>query len=365
MTNPAFSFDCDVNQFPSLTWNHLNINREHLSASAQVAAGKKTGSSGSAIPEGISVERKKPADLPPALSGMKTGMGKAFDAQFDDAADKLCLEADVYTVREAVQCDMAVHLPLEGGDGIRDIVIVARKGSGSSFIFETGGDDGSFAGNRIRILAEEGAKVHVALINLLGGDVMHFDSVGAAIGQGAKLELTELQLGGSKVFSGSCYELSGEFSSFEGRLAYLVDKKRSLDVNYVARQTGRNSSSSMMVDGVVSGEGSKTWRGTIDFVKGAVDAKGDEQENVLLMSPSAVNKSLPVILCDEEAVDGRHGSSIGRIGADILFYMQSRGIDELSAKKIMVKSKVASASRFIQDADVVARINRHLEGAFA
>ncbi|MBQ3801795.1 MAG: SufD family Fe-S cluster assembly protein, partial [Treponema sp.] len=104
---------------------------------------------------------------------------------------------------------------------------------------------------------------------------------------------------------------------------------------------------------------------TNHFLNGAAGAKGDEQENVLLMSPAAVNKSLPVILCDEEDVDGRHGSSIGRIGADILFYMQSRGIDELSAKKIMVKSKVAAASRFIQDSDVVDRINRHLEGAFA
>ena len=361
MANHDFSFDCDVNQFPSLTWNQLNINRGHLSVSAH------RGEAGvlPALPEGITVERKSLADLPPVLSGIKSGMGSEFDRQFEDAAVKLGLEADIYTVQEGRTDGGAVHLSLGGGDGIRETLIVARKESGSRFIFESSGNDGSLAGNRIRILVEEGASVHVAIVNLLGGDVMHFDSVGAAIGQGAKLELTELQLGGSKVFSGSCYELSGKSASFEGRLAYLVDKNRCLDVCYVARQTGRDSSSSMNVDGVVSDQGRKTWRGTIDFVKGAAGAKGDEQENVLLMSPAAVNKSLPVILCDEEDVDGRHGSSIGRIGADILFYMQSRGIDELSAKKIMVKSKVAAASRFIQDSDVVDRINRHLEGAFA
>ncbi len=364
MADTAFSFDCDVNQFPSLTWNHLNINRGHLRAEAP-AAGRGTDRALPAVPDGITVERKPLADLPPVLSGIKSGMGAEFDRQFDAAAEKLGLEAEVYTVQEGRTGGASVCLSLEGGDGIRDILLVARKGSESSFIFEASGDTGSLAGNRIRILAEEGARVHVALVNLLGGKLMHFDSVGAVLGQAARLELTELQLGGSKVWSGSLCELSGESSSFEGRLAYLVDKDRSLDVNYVARQTGRETASSMMVDGVVSDTGSKTWRGTIDFVKGAVDAKGDEQENVLLMSPSAVNKSLPVILCDEEAVDGRHGASIGRIGADILFYMQSRGIDELSAKKIMVKSKVATASRFIQDSGVVDRINRHLEGAFA
>lgn len=360
MANTNFSFDCDVNQFPSLTWNHLNINRGHLSASAGGAAAFRT----AGLPEGISLESIRLSGLPQKLSSVRTGMGGAFDSQFDGMAD--AVPVSVYTVSEGAKPGSPVRLSLDSGEGLSDTVIIARKGSESSFIFEMqGGADGGTAGNRIRILAAEASRVRIALVNLLDGNTVHFDSVGADVKAGARVEVTELQLGGSKVFSGSCYELSGESSSFEGRLAYLVDKKRSLDVNYVARQTGRDSSSSMKVDGVISDEGSKTWRGTIDFVKGAVDAKGDEQENVLLMSPAAVNKSLPVILCDEEAVDGRHGSSIGRIGADILFYMQSRGIDELSAKKIMVKSKVATASRFIQDADVVERINRHLEGAFA
>ncbi len=359
MANAEYSFDCDVNQFPSLTWNHLAINRGHLAA----VAGGGASFQQTALPDGVRLEQRPLAGLPEELLSLRTGMGQAFDAQFDGAMEGI--PVSVYTVSESAKPDSSVRLSLDSAAGVSDIVIYAQPGSESRFIIEYAGGSGGTVGSRIRILAREGARVSVAVVNLLDARTVHFDSIGADLQDGAKVELTELQLGGSKVYSGSLYGLSGAASSFEGRLAYLVDGERSLDVNYVARQTGRESSSSMKVDGVVSGKGAKTWRGTIDFVKGAVDSKGDEQENVLLMSPTAVNKSLPVILCDEEAVDGRHGSSIGRIGSDVLFYMQSRGIDELSAKKIMVKSKIASVSRFIQDADLVGKIDRHIEGAFA
>lgn len=360
MANQEFSFECDVNQFPSLTWNQLHINRGHLAA----AVGKG-GFIPEKLPDGIVFERKALSDFPQDLTNIQTGMGRDFDSQFDGAMEKLGCMAGVYNVLEGSRCAEPVRLSPDAAGGIYDTVIVAGKGSSASFIFEfSGSSEGGTVGSRIRVLACEESHVDLSVVNMLDGRTVHFDSVGASISDGAVLRVTELQLGGSLVYSGSQYELSGASAAFEGKLAYLVDKERSLDVNYVARQTGRETSSSMKVEGIVSDKASKTWRGTIDFVKGACDAKGDEQEDVLLLSPSAVNKSLPVILCGEEAVDGRHGSSIGRLGSDILFYMQSRGIDALSAKKIMVRSKVASVSRFIPDADVVERINRHLEGAF-
>ena len=307
------------------------------------------------------------SSLSKELSSIKTGMGEAFDSQFDLALQGLDSPVRVYTVSDGVRQEAPVRLSMDQAlGGLYDTVIQAGRESTSSFIFEfSGNDDIPSVGSRLRVLAREGSCVKISLVNLLGGKTVHFDSVGADVKDGAAVEVTELQLGGSKVYSGSLYSLSGAASTFEGRLAYLVDGERSLDVNYVTRQTGRGSSSSMKVDGVVSGNASKTWRGTIDFVKGSVDARGDEQENVLLLSPTAVNKSLPVILCDEEAVDGRHGSSIGRLGADILFYMQSRGIDELSAKKIMVKSKISSVSRFLGDDEIAGKIDRHIEGVFA
>jgi hypothetical protein len=117
----------------------------------------------------------------------------------------------------------------------------------------------------------------------------------------------------------------------------------------------------MLVKGTLDGSSLKTYRGTIDFKNGCADATGDEQEETLLMSRTAVNKSIPMILCDEENVSGTHGATLGRLGADELFYMQSRGISEEEAKRMMTKAKVLSVASLVPNDDVRGKIEAFME----
>ena len=79
------------------------------------------------------------------------------------------------------------------------------------------------------------------------------------------------------------------------------------------------------------------------------------------MSKTAINKSIPMILCDEENVAGTHGSTLGRLGADELFYMQSRGISEDEAKVMMKKAKILSVAGKIPNEEVRQKIESWLE----
>lgn len=99
----------------------------------------------------------------------------------------------------------------------------------------------------------------------------------------------------------------------------------------------------------------KAFRGTIDFKKGSSGSVGDEQEDALLLSEDVVNKTMPVILCQEEDVEGRHGATIGELGEDILFYMQTRGIDEEEAKRIMIKARLDSVAKLIPDPEIMQK----------
>ena len=83
-----------------------------------------------------------------------------------------------------------------------------------------------------------------------------------------------------------------------------------------------------------------------------------------MLDESVHNKSLPVILCDEEDVEGRHGASVGRLGADLLFYMQTRGVDAKTAQEMMIKAKITSLCRFIPDENLVSRIADYVEESF-
>lgn len=59
--------------------------------------------------------------------------------------------------------------------------------------------------------------------------------------------------------------------------------------------------------GVLAGKAFKLFRGSIDLLPGGSGAKGQEQENVLLLGDGVVNQTIPLILCGEEDVEGNHG----------------------------------------------------------
>lgn len=51
-----------------------------------------------------------------------------------------------------------------------------------------------------------------------------------------------------------------------------------------------------------------------------------------MLGEDAVNKTVPVILCAEENVEGTHGATIGEMDDDTRFYFGSRGIDRETAE---------------------------------
>ena len=135
-------------------------------------------------------------------------------------------------------------------------------------------------------------------------------------------------------------------------------------MNYVVLQYGKKSDCQMFVNGTLRGNGKKTYRGTIDFKNGCSGSTGNEQEETLLLSQQAVNNSIPVILCDEEDVSGEHGATIGRLGDDVLFYMQSRGIPKESAENIIARAKVQALLGKITDDVTVSAVSDFMNGLF-
>ena len=73
-----------------------------------------------------------------------------------------------------------------------------------------------------------------------------------------------------------------------------------------------------------------------------------------------VNKTIPLILCAEENVEGSHGATIGELDEDTLFYFASRGIDMETAEDRMAKGKMEVLYRKIQDEDTEKLVEKQL-----
>ena len=145
-------------------------------------------------------------------------------------------------------------------------------------------------------------------------------------------------------------------------LDYVLSQKEKADFNLVVNHRGKKTTSNIVADGVLREDAVKIFRGTIDLKHGAKGASGTEQENVLLMDDSVVNQTIPVILCDEDDVEGNHGASIGRLDEESLFYMQSRGLSLEAAYELVAEARMENAIHSIMDKRVEEYIEEELRG---
>lgn len=217
---------------------------------------------------------------------------------------------------------------------------------------------------RTRIYVEENASLHIVKVQLLNKNVNQIDDTAFVGKDNSKLDFTQIELGANHISSGLHTTLSGYQSKFTSNVAYMCQDNQYLDMNHVVYHFGQKSECNMKVNGSLKDNSTKVYRGIIDLKKGCCGSKGHEMEETLLLNPKVINKSLPVILCDEEDVEGVHGSTIGRLSGDILFYMQTRGISQKEAEKIMSVAKIQAVAELITDETITDEIDAYLEKNF-
>ena len=159
-----------------------------------------------------------------------------------------------------------------------------------------------------------------------------------SVGNGARVELVSADAGRGNFSADVEIDLHGDDSSAEFDAVYFGDGKRRLDFNYVIRQRGKNTSATMNVRGALVDNCDKIFRGTLDFKRGAKGSVGREVEEVIILSPGTRNRSVPLMLAEEDEVDGHHAVSIGRLDEEKIFYLMSRGLDEAQAQRLIVEA---------------------------
>ena len=124
-----------------------------------------------------------------------------------------------------------------------------------------------------------------------------------------------------------------------------------IDINLSVNHRGKKTESEIKANGALMDSAEKVFRGTIDFKNGSSDSVGAENETVLMLGDNVVNKTVPLILCAEENVEGTHGATIGELDDATLFYFESRGIDKEHASDIMARASVERIARLPGDGE--------------
>lgn len=189
-----------------------------------------------------------------------------------------------------------------------------------------------------RIVVEAGAKLH--LIEMLGVNEgqQHLESVGLEVHQDAAVDVKQYALGGSTIGLGLTANLVGARARLDLNNRYHATHEETLDINHLVRMRGTSTRAQLTESGVLNEAAKKTLRATIDLVRGAKDAQGNEIETVMILGDDVVNKTMPVILCDEDDVAGNHGATIGSVSPEQLDYLAARGLSRQAAEQLFIRA---------------------------
>ena len=221
----------------------------------------------------------------------------------------------------------------------------------------------------VRIVAEKHARIH--LVEMLGvdDDQQHLESVGIEAHEDAVCDVRQYALGGGAVGMGLTVNLVGNRARLDLNNRYHACHEELLDINHVARMRGCATRAEIAESGILNDSARKTLRATIDLIRGSNDAKGNEAETVQILGDGVVNKTMPVILCDEDNVAGNHGATIGSVSPEQIEYLQARGLSRHEAELLFVRAlfedAIIHAPEALSHAVAVERAEKVLGAAVA
>ena len=348
-----------INALPSKTWYWLNLNDTKVAWDSEVTPCSIT--TDGYVDAFYDAQSNDYADI---SASVKTGAGEAADVLFaGDNIKSLVINADKNADNKVIYVNIDDSAAADNKVNQAGKLVVNAEDDVTFTIIETfKGTEGVAGNTAFRTLIDAGKNSHVKLVQVFlqpkEQDVL--SDIGSRCADEAGFELVQLFLGEGSLYDGIRTDLKGNKSEFICDIGYFGVDKQNIDINLISNHIGKKTNCEIGVDGALKDAAKKVFRGTIDFKNGSSGSTGAETENVLLLGDDVVNKTIPIILCAEEDVNGSHGATIGELDPETLFYFAARGINSEAAEDIMTKGRLEVVVRKIEDEKVEQLANEQL-----
>ncbi|HSL27363.1 MAG TPA: Fe-S cluster assembly protein SufD [Acidimicrobiia bacterium] len=233
---------------------------------------------------------------------------------------------DLQTVSDGVIAFPHVTIQL-GANSEASVVLVSRSPAGV----------GAVAVPQVEVDLADSARLRLLLVQNLGLEASNITQLRARLGRDSSLRLGEVGLGAHLGRLDLGVVLEGQGSSADVVGVFFGHREQTLDYRMRLTHVGRKTSSRVLLKGAVEDAAQSIFAGLVRIEKPAIGASAFETNRNLVLSPQAKAQSIPnlEILCDD--VMCGHGSSVGPLDEEHLYYLQSRGLRRAPAERLLVR----------------------------
>lgn len=189
----------------------------------------------------------------------------------------------------------------------------------------------------VELLVGEGANLHFVELQSWGEHVWNFSHERAHVQRDGNLDWIFGAIGSRLTKNFSEIDLVGQGAV--GRMSgfYFTDGEQHLDHDTQQNHFAPNTTSDLLFKGALRDRSRSVWQGMIYVAPDAQKTDGYQANRNLVLSPEARADSIPGLEILANDVRCTHGATVGKIDAEQVFYLRSRGIPYREAERLIVE----------------------------
>nr|WP_300044760.1 Fe-S cluster assembly protein SufD [uncultured Nocardioides sp.] len=226
---------------------------------------------------------------------------------------------------EDVAVTEAGHVAMRFGAHSKAIVVLNHTGS-------------STIAAVVEIAVGDGADVTVVSLQDWADDAVHLSHHQARVGRDATYKHAAISFGGDLVRMDANVTYDGPGGSAELLGLYFADAGQHIEHRIFADHTAPRTKSHAVYKGALQGEKAHTvWVGNVLIRKVAEGIETYEENRNLVLTDGCQADSIPNLEIETGEIEGAgHASATARFDDEQLFYLQSRGVSEQEAQRLVV-----------------------------
>ena len=190
---------------------------------------------------------------------------------------------------------------------------------------------------QLELSVGDGARLNLVTAQHWGDATTSITHQRMALGRDSTGRLGEVGLGGKLSRLDLDVQLVGDGSSSELVGVYFGDNQQVFDYRIVVNHHGKNTRSDVFLKGAVEDQAESVFTGLLKIWPDATRTSTFETNRNLVLSDGAKAHSVPnlEILCDD-VVCG-HGSTVGPLEEEHMYYLMSRGLSRERAQRVLIR----------------------------
>jgi len=224
---------------------------------------------------------------------------------------------------------------------VSHVLVLVDEGASVTYVHEAASPDetgpASMHAGLVEIQVKQGATLRFVELQSWGRHVWNFSHERARVERDGNLDWIFGAIGSRLTKNFTELDLAGQGA--QGRMSgfYFTDGNQHLDHDTQQNHLAPNTTSDLLFKGALKGKSRSVWQGMIYVAPGAQKTDGYQANRNLILSEGARADSIPGLEILADDVRCTHGATVGKLEAEPLFYLKSRGIPQAEAEKLVVE----------------------------